>query len=226
MAGDRSDREAQRLLGLERGLPRGSRQCRSPGFRRPPPAGVDKIIATRDAFARTLAEWQKDTCHSWTGRSPALSKLKRPDSADTIVLRDVTKIRTAARTVIKAEHDPGPRSPGSGRGRRTPGGRSPLRRRAGFEQNLRAGLARTRDRRAESSVRSPTPRTRRIRTRRTPMQRGVGDEGVPRSREDPGRDAVSRRDLWPAHAPHIPTLGRSQLRRSQTPPPPPTRWRR
>ena len=73
------------------------------GFPSPPPTGVDRIIATRDAFARTLAEWQKDTLPFLDRKITALSKLTRPDSADTIVLRDVTKIRTAARTVIKAE---------------------------------------------------------------------------------------------------------------------------
>jgi len=73
------------------------------GFPSPSPSGVDTIIATRDAFARTLAEWQKDSLPFLDRKITALSKLKRPDSSDAIVLRDVTKIRTAARTVIKAD---------------------------------------------------------------------------------------------------------------------------
>jgi len=73
------------------------------GFPSTPPAGVDKIIATRDPFARTLAGWQKDSLPFLDSKIAALSKLKRPDSSDTIVLRDVTKIRTAARAVIKAD---------------------------------------------------------------------------------------------------------------------------
>lgn len=73
------------------------------GFPSPSPSGVDKIIATRDAFARTLAEWQKDTLPFLDRKITALSKMKRPDPSDAIVLRDLTKIRTAARTVIKAD---------------------------------------------------------------------------------------------------------------------------
>jgi len=72
------------------------------GFPSSSPSGVDKIIATREAFARTLAEWQKDTLPFLDRKIIALSKLKRPDASDAIVLRHVGKIRTAARTVIKA----------------------------------------------------------------------------------------------------------------------------
>ena len=73
------------------------------GFPSPPPSGVDTIVATRDAFAKTLAEWQKDTLPFLDSKITALSKLKRPDSSDAIVLRDVTKIRTAARAAVKAD---------------------------------------------------------------------------------------------------------------------------
>ena len=73
------------------------------GFPSPSPSGVDKIVATRGAFARTLAEWQKDTLPFLDLKITALSKLTRPDSSDAIVLRDVGKIRTAARTVIRAD---------------------------------------------------------------------------------------------------------------------------
>ena len=70
------------------------------GLPSPRPSGVDKIIAAREAFARTLTEWQKDTLPFLDVKITALSKLKRPDSSDTIVLRDVKKIRAAARTVV------------------------------------------------------------------------------------------------------------------------------
>ena len=73
------------------------------GFPSPSPSGVDTIIATRDAFARTLAEWQKDTLPFLDLKISALSKLKRPDSSDAVVLRDLAKIRTAARSVVKAD---------------------------------------------------------------------------------------------------------------------------
>jgi hypothetical protein len=73
------------------------------GFSSPPPSGVDKIIATREAFAKTLAGWQKDTLPFLDLKITALSKLKRPDSSDSIVLRDVKKIRAAARTVVKED---------------------------------------------------------------------------------------------------------------------------
>jgi len=73
------------------------------GFPSPSPSGVDTIIATRDAFARTLAGWQKDSLPFLDRKITAVSKLKRPDSSDAIVLRDVTRIRTAARAVVKAD---------------------------------------------------------------------------------------------------------------------------
>jgi hypothetical protein len=73
------------------------------GFPSPSPSGVDKIIATRAAFAQTLAEWQKDTLPFLDRKITALSMLKRPDPSDKIVLRDVKKIRAAARKVIKED---------------------------------------------------------------------------------------------------------------------------
>ena len=73
------------------------------GFPSPSPSGVDKIITTRAAFAQTLAEWQKDTLPFLDRKITALSALKRPDPSDKIVLRDVKKIRAAARKVIKED---------------------------------------------------------------------------------------------------------------------------
>jgi len=70
------------------------------GFPSTSPSGVDAIIATRDAFARTLAEWQKDTLPFLDRKIDALTRLKRPDAADRIVLRDVRRIRSAVRKVV------------------------------------------------------------------------------------------------------------------------------
>ena len=72
-------------------------------FPSPSPSGVDAVIKTREAFAKTLASWQKDTLPFLDVKIAALSKLKRPDAADTVVLRDVTKIKAAVRKVVSAD---------------------------------------------------------------------------------------------------------------------------
>jgi hypothetical protein len=69
----------------------------------PSPSAVDKVIAAREDFAKTLAEWQKDTLPFLDKKIDALTKLKRPDAADTIVLRDVRKIQAAVRRVVQQD---------------------------------------------------------------------------------------------------------------------------
>jgi hypothetical protein len=69
----------------------------------PSPSAVDKVIAAREDFAKTLAEWQKDTLPFLDKKIDALTKLKRPDAADTIVLRDVRKIQAAVRKVVQQD---------------------------------------------------------------------------------------------------------------------------
>jgi hypothetical protein len=69
----------------------------------PSPSAVDKVIAAREDFAKTLAEWQKDTLPFLDKKIDALTKLTRPDAADTIVLRDVRKIQAAAGKVVQQD---------------------------------------------------------------------------------------------------------------------------
>jgi hypothetical protein len=73
------------------------------GLSSPSPSGVDAIIATREAFAKTLAEWQKDTLPFLDRKIDALTRLKRPDTSDTIVLRDVRRTQAAVRKVVKQD---------------------------------------------------------------------------------------------------------------------------
>jgi hypothetical protein len=73
------------------------------GFPSPSPSGVDAIIGTRDAFAKTLAGWQQDTLPFLDQKIDALTKIKRPDASDTIVLRDVRKIQAAVNRVVKLD---------------------------------------------------------------------------------------------------------------------------
>src|SRR6478735_1796102 len=67
------------------------------------PSAVDKVIAAREAFAKTLAEWQKDTLPFLDKKIDALTKLRRPDASDNLVLRDVRKIQAAARKVVQQD---------------------------------------------------------------------------------------------------------------------------
>ena len=73
------------------------------GLPSPSPSGVDTIIATREAFAKTLASWQRDTLPFLDKKIDALTKLRRPDTADIIVLRDVRKIQAAVRKVVQQD---------------------------------------------------------------------------------------------------------------------------
>ena len=72
------------------------------GFASPPPSGVDAIIASWEAFARTLASWQRDTLPFLDVKIAALTRRRRPDASDTIVLRDVRKIHAAVGKVKSA----------------------------------------------------------------------------------------------------------------------------
>jgi hypothetical protein len=73
------------------------------GFPSPSPSGVDAIITAREAFAKTLASWQKDTLPFLDKKIAALTKLKRPDAADNIVLRGLRKIQAAVRKVVQGD---------------------------------------------------------------------------------------------------------------------------
>ncbi len=73
------------------------------GFPSPSPSAVDKVIAAREDFTKTLAEWQKDTLPFLQKKIDALTKLKRPDASDNIVLRDIRQIKAAVAKVVQQD---------------------------------------------------------------------------------------------------------------------------
>ena len=73
------------------------------GFKSPSPAGVQSVTDALDALAPTLAGWRKDSLPFPVSKISALEKVKKPDAADKVALRDLKKIRAGLEKVFKAE---------------------------------------------------------------------------------------------------------------------------